>query len=116
VYSVIQANKEKLDSAIIYDRDFEFDYFGFKTLERSYLLKCDGVIAERPQHMLMRVSVGIHKGDIDAAIQTYHMMSQKLFTHATPTLFNSGFPRPQMSSCFFAVHEGRQHRRHLRHA
>jgi len=100
VYEIIMSNREKIDSAIIYDRDFEFDYFGFKTLERSYLLKCDGVIAERPQHMIMRVSIGIHKHDVDAAIQTYHMMSQKLFTHATPTLFNAGTPRPQMSSCF----------------
>jgi ribonucleoside-diphosphate reductase alpha subunit len=100
VYDIIQKNKVRLDSAIIYDRDFEFDYFGFKTLERSYLLKCDGVITERPQHMIMRVAVGIHKEDIDSAIQTYHMMSQKLFTHATPTLFNAGCPRPQMSSCF----------------
>jgi ribonucleotide reductase alpha subunit len=66
----------------------------------SYLLKCDGEIAERPQQMFMRVSLGIHKADVDAAIQTYHMMSRKLFTHATPTLFNSGTPRPQMSSCF----------------
>uniref|UniRef100_A0A6U0ZN63 Ribonucleoside-diphosphate reductase n=1 Tax=Rhizochromulina marina TaxID=1034831 RepID=A0A6U0ZN63_9STRA len=100
VYEIIMANRDRLDSAVIYDRDFEFDYFGFKTLERSYLLKIDGVIAERPQHMIMRVAVGIHKDDIEAAIQTYEMMSQKLFTHATPTLFNAGTPRPQMSSCF----------------
>lgn len=100
VYGIICENKDRLDSAIIYDRDFDFDYFGFKTLERSYLLKCDGIIAERPQQMIMRVAVGIHKEDIDAAIQTYHMMSLKKFTHATPTLFNAGTPRPQMSSCF----------------
>ena len=100
VYKVISENKEKLDSTIIYNRDFGYDYFGFKTLERSYLLKLNGQIAERPQHMLMRVSVGIHLEDIDAAIETYELMSKKYFTHATPTLFNSGTPKPQMSSCF----------------
>lgn len=103
VFEIVMENKERLDSAIIYDRDFEFDYFGFKTLERSYLLRIDGEIAERPQQMIMRVAVGIHKTDIEAAIQTYHMMSQKLFTHATPTLFNAGTPRPQMSSCFLLM-------------
>ncbi|MFC5047440.1 ribonucleoside-diphosphate reductase subunit alpha [Aquimarina hainanensis] len=100
VYEVIMANKEKLDSTIIYNRDFGYDYFGFKTLERSYLLKINGKIAERPQHMLMRVSIGIHLGDLDAAIETYELMSKKYFTHATPTLFNAGTPKPQMSSCF----------------
>ncbi|WP_298314039.1 ribonucleoside-diphosphate reductase subunit alpha [uncultured Aquimarina sp.] len=100
VYEVIIANKEKLDSTIIYNRDFGYDYFGFKTLERSYLLKINGKIAERPQHMLMRVSIGIHLNDLDAAIETYELMSKKYFTHATPTLFNSGTPKPQMSSCF----------------
>ena len=100
VFNIIMENKERLDPAIIYDRDFEFDYFGFKTLERSYLLRVDGEISERPQHMLMRVAVGIHKEDVDAAIETYTLMSQKFFTHATPTLFNAGTPRPQMSSCF----------------
>ncbi len=100
VYDVIEANKEKLDSTIIYNRDFGYDYFGFKTLERSYLLKINGKIAERPQHMLMRVSIGIHLNDLDAAIETYELMSKKYFTHATPTLFNSGTPKPQMSSCF----------------
>jgi ribonucleoside-diphosphate reductase alpha chain len=100
VYKVIQENKERLDSTIIYNRDFQYDYFGFKTLERSYLLKLNGKIAERPQHMLMRVSVGIHPDDMDAAIETYELMSKKYFTHATPTLFNSGTPKPQMSSCF----------------
>ncbi len=100
VYEVITANKEKLDSTIIYNRDFGYDYFGFKTLERSYLLKINGKIAERPQHMLMRVSIGIHLNDLDAAIETYELMSKKYFTHATPTLFNSGTPKPQMSSCF----------------
>ncbi|GAA0872890.1 ribonucleoside-diphosphate reductase subunit alpha [Gangjinia marincola] len=100
VYEVIQANKEKLDSTIIYNRDFGYDYFGFKTLERSYLLKLNGKIAERPQHMLMRVSIGIHLNDLDAAVETYELMSKKFFTHATPTLFNAGTPKPQMSSCF----------------
>ncbi|MEX0315086.1 MAG: ribonucleoside-diphosphate reductase subunit alpha [Allomuricauda sp.] len=100
VYKVIEENAEKLDSTIIYNRDFGYDYFGFKTLERSYLLKLNGNIAERPQHMLMRVAVGIHLSDLDAAIETYELMSKKYFTHATPTLFNSGTPKPQMSSCF----------------
>ncbi|PIB32964.1 ribonucleoside-diphosphate reductase subunit alpha [Gaetbulibacter sp. 5U11] len=100
VYNVIQENKDRLDSTIIYNRDFGYDYFGFKTLERSYLLKINGKIAERPQHMLMRVSIGIHLNDLDAAIETYELMSKKYFTHATPTLFNSGTPKPQMSSCF----------------
>lgn len=100
VYAVIQENKDKLDSSIIYDRDFRYDYFGFKTLTRSYLMKLEGEIVERPQHMLMRVSVGIHKGDIDEVIKTYNLMSEGWFTHATPTLFNSGTPKPQMSSCF----------------
>lgn len=100
VYKVIEENAQVLDSTIIYDRDFNYDYFGFKTLERSYLLKLDGVVAERPQQMLMRVSVGIHKDDIQSAIDTYNMMSQGWFTHATPTLFNAGTPKPQMSSCF----------------
>ena len=100
VYKVIMDNADKLDSTIIYNRDFGYDYFGFKTLERSYLLKLNGKIAERPQHMLMRVAVGIHLDDLDAAIETYELMSKKYFTHATPTLFNSGTPKPQMSSCF----------------
>lgn len=100
VFKVIKDNAELLDSTIIYNRDFGYDYFGFKTLERSYLLKINGQIAERPQHMLMRVSIGIHLDDLDAAIETYHLMSKKYFTHATPTLFNSGTPKPQMSSCF----------------
>jgi len=100
VYKIIQDNAAKLDSTIIYNRDFGYDYFGFKTLERSYLLKINGQIAERPQHMLMRVSVGIHKEDLDEAIATYELMSKRMFTHATPTLFNAGTPTPQMSSCF----------------
>ena len=100
VYDIIMKNAEELDSTIIYNRDFGYDYFGFKTLERSYLLKLNGQIAERPQHMLMRVSVGIHMDDMAAVKETYELMSKKYFTHATPTLFNSGAPKPQMSSCF----------------
>ena len=100
VYKIIEKNADQLDSSIIYNRDFGYDYFGFKTLERSYLLKLNGQIVERPQHMLMRVSLGIHLEDIDAAMETYELMSKKFFTHATPTLFNSGTPKPQMSSCF----------------
>ena len=100
VYKIIIDNAEKLDSTIIYSRDFNYDFFGFKTLERSYLLKLNGIIVERPQHMLMRVSIGIHLNDIDEAIATYELMSKKFFTHATPTLFNAGTPKPQMSSCF----------------
>jgi ribonucleoside-diphosphate reductase alpha chain len=100
VMQVIRENAELLDSTIIYDRDFGFDYFGFKTLEKSYLLRIDGKVAERPQHMYMRVSVGIHKEDIENVIKTYNLMSERWFTHATPTLFNAGTPKPQMSSCF----------------
>ena len=100
VYEVIMQNAEELDSHIIYNRDFNYDYFGFKTLERSYLLRINGNVAERPQHMLMRVAVGIHLTDIKSAIETYDLMSKKYFTHATPTLFNAGTPKPQMSSCF----------------
>ncbi|VAI62540.1 unnamed protein product [Triticum turgidum subsp. durum] len=100
VYEIIMKNATRLDSEIIYDRDFDYDFFGFKTLERSYLLKVGGKVVERPQHMLMRVSVGIHKDDIESAVKTYHMMSQRWFTHASPTLFNAGTPRPQLSSCF----------------
>lgn len=94
----------RLDSEIIYDRDFDYDYFGFKTLERSYLLKVSGKVVERPQHMLMRVAVGIHKDDIDSVIQTYHLMSQRWFTHASPTLFNAGTPRPQVLLTFLSIH------------
>lgn len=77
-----------------------YNYFGFKTLERSYLLKINGKVVERPQHMLMRVAIGIHKEDVQAAIETYNLMSERWFTHASPTLFNSGTPKPQLSSCF----------------
>ncbi len=100
VFQIIMENKDLLDSSIIYDRDFRYDYFGFKTLTRSYLMKLENVIVERPQQMLMRVAIGIHKKDVQAAIKTYHLMSEGWFTHATPTLFNSGTPKPQMSSCF----------------
>ena len=100
VMEVIKANAPLIDSSIIYDRDFSYDYFGFKTLERSYLLRTNGKIVERPQQMLMRVSLGIHKENIEEALETYNLMSKKYFTHATPTLFNSGTPKPQMSSCF----------------
>uniref|UniRef100_H2ZNV8 Ribonucleoside-diphosphate reductase n=1 Tax=Ciona savignyi TaxID=51511 RepID=H2ZNV8_CIOSA len=99
-YDIILANKEKLNSAIIYDRDFSYNFFGFKTLERSYLLKLNGKVAERPQHMLMRVSIGIHGDDMESVLETYHLLSEKWFTHASPTLFNAGTNRPQMSSCF----------------
>lgn len=100
VYKIVMDNAHTLDSSIIYDRDFGYDYFGFKTLERSYLLKMNNRVAERPQHMIMRVAVGIHKNDIEAALKTYSLMSERWFTHATPTLFNAGTPKPQMSSCF----------------
>jgi ribonucleoside-diphosphate reductase alpha chain len=100
VYQIVMDNKELLDSSIIYDRDFRYDYFGFKTLTRSYLMKLNGRIAERPQQMLMRVALGIHKRDVAAALTTYNLMSEGWFTHATPTLFNAGTPKPQMSSCF----------------
>ncbi|XP_029638794.1 ribonucleoside-diphosphate reductase large subunit [Octopus sinensis] len=100
IFELIKSNQEKLNSAIIHDRDYKYNYFGFKTLERSYLLKINDKVAERPQHMLMRVAVGIHQDDINAAIESYNLMSEKWFTHASPTLFNSGTNRPQMSSCF----------------
>ena len=100
VYDIIRKNASLLDSTIIYDRDYGYDYFGYKTLEKSYLLKLDGKIAERPQHMLMRVAVGIHPESIEKAVETYNLLSERWFTHATPTLFNAGTPKPQMSSCF----------------
>merc|ERR1719150_879960 len=104
-YKIIMANADRLNSAIVSNRDFNYQYFGFKTLERSYLLKIDGKVVERPQHMLMRVSVGIHGEDIDSAIETYNMLSEKLFTHASPTMFNAATPRPQLSSCFLLTME-----------
>jgi ribonucleoside-diphosphate reductase alpha subunit len=99
-FAVVTKYKDQLDSAIIYDRDFDFDYFGFKTLERSYLMRMNGKVVERPQHLFMRVAVGIHGEDIEKAIETYNLMSERWFIHATPTLFNAGSPKPQMSSCF----------------
>jgi ribonucleoside-diphosphate reductase subunit M1 len=103
VYKVVMDNKSLLDSSIIYDRDFAYNYFGFKTLERSYLLRVNGKIVERPQHMMMRVAVGIHGANIDKVLETYNLMSERFFTHASPTLFNSGTPHPQMSSCFLVA-------------
>lgn len=100
VYGVVKKNAAKLDAIIDYKRDFGYDYFGYKTLERSYLIRLDGKVVERPQHMLMRVAIGVHKDDIDAAVETYQLLSEKWFTHATPTLFNAGTPKPQLSSCF----------------
>jgi ribonucleoside-diphosphate reductase alpha chain len=99
-YLIAKKHADSLDAALIYDRDFGYDFFGFKTLERSYLLKMEGKVAERPQHMLMRVAIGLHKEDIPKAIETYNLLSERWFTHATPTLFNAGTPNPQMSSCF----------------
>ncbi|CAK8567834.1 unnamed protein product [Lathyrus sativus] len=100
VYAIIIENAARLDSEIIYDRDFDYDYFGFKTLEKSYLFKIQGKVVERPQHMLMRVAVGIYKRDIESVVKTYHMMSQLWFTHASTTLLNAGTPNPQLNSCF----------------
>lgn len=100
VHQFVEANAQALDEAIDYKQDYDYDYFGFKTLEKSYLLRLDGKVTERPQHMLMRVSCGIHCGDVQAATETYRLMSRRMFTHATPTLFNAGTPTPQMSSCF----------------
>ncbi|MGB1697663.1 MAG: ribonucleoside-diphosphate reductase subunit alpha [Thermoplasmatota archaeon] len=106
IHKIIMANRERLDAAVRYERDYNYDFFGFKTLERSYLLKLDKEIAERPQHMLMRVSVGIHEDDLDSALETYELLSQGFFTHATPTLFNAGTPKAQMSSCFLLDMKG----------
>lgn len=100
VMAIVEEHADTFDSHIIYSRDYDYDYFGFKTLERSYLLKINGKVAERPQHMIMRVAIGIHKDDIDGALKTYDLMSERWFTHATPTLFNAGTPKPQLSSCF----------------
>lgn len=102
-YDVVMANKDVLNSAINYDRDFQYNYFGFKTLERSYLLRVDGKVAERPQHMIMRVAIGVHSDNIEKVLETYNLMSERYFTHASPTLFNAGTPRPQMSSCFLVA-------------
>lgn len=99
-YETVMKHAEELNSAIVYDRDFNYQYFGFKTLERSYLLRLNGKVAERPQQMIMRVAVGIHDNDIEKVIESYNLMSQKYFTHASPTLFNAGTPQPQLASCF----------------
>lgn len=106
VYEIVMNNKDRLDTAVCHERDFEYDFFGFKTLEKSYLLKMNGKIAERPSLMLMRVAVGIHGDNIDDAIETYNLLSQRYFTHATPTLFNAGTCMPQMSSCFLLTMKG----------
>ncbi|CAB4252242.1 similar to Saccharomyces cerevisiae YIL066C RNR3 Minor isoform of the large subunit of ribonucleotide-diphosphate reductase [Maudiozyma barnettii] len=103
VYNIVMENKELINSTIVYDRDYSFNYFGFKTLERSYLLRLDGKVAERPQHLIMRVALGIHLNDLDSVIETYNLMSLRYFTHASPTLFNAGTPKPQMSSCFLVA-------------
>lgn len=100
LYEVVKANAEKIDATIVSDRDFAFNFFGFKTLERSYLFKINDKIVERPQYMIMRVALGIHGSDLESAFKTYNLMSSKYFTHATPTLFNAGTPKPQLSSCF----------------
>ncbi|KAI7853532.1 ribonucleotide reductase [Circinella umbellata] len=100
LYDLSQKYAEQIDAAIVYDRDYDFNFFGFKTLERSYLMKIDGKLVERPQHMIMRVALGIHGEDIESAIETYHYMSSKYFTHASPTLFNAGTAKPQLSSCY----------------
>lgn len=102
-YDIIQENADELNSAIVYDRDFNYNYFGFKTLERSYLLRINGKVAERPQHLIMRVAIGIHGRDIPRVIETYNLMSQRYFTHGSPCLFNAGTPKPQMSSCFLVA-------------
>ena len=106
VYEFVMENKEVIDGAIVLDRDFDFDYFGFKTLERSYLLKIGKRVVERPQYMYMRVAVGICGGDIKMALRIYDDLSQHFYTHATPTLFNAGTRRPQMSSCFLIGNKG----------
>jgi ribonucleoside-diphosphate reductase alpha chain len=94
VYDVIQANKQTFDDAIVDKRDWDYDFFGYKTLERAYLLKVHGKVVERPQYMMMRVAIGIHKGDVSSAIDTYNLLSEKVYTHATPTLFNAGTKKP----------------------
>ena len=102
-FDIISKFREEFQEILQYDRDFLIDYFGFKTLERAYLLRINKIVVERPQHMIMRVAIGIHKEDIDSAIITYDLMSKMMFTHATPTLFNAGTPRPQLASCFLVA-------------
>ncbi len=106
VLEIVMKNKEKLNSSIIYDRDYSYDYFGFKTLSRAYLMSINKRIIERPQHMIMRVSIGIHGEDIDSVLNSYDLMSRGFFTHATPTLYNAGTPKPQLSSCFLLTMQG----------
>ncbi len=106
LYKFVLQNREAIDSAVVMDRDFDFDYFGIKTLERSYLLKIGQRIVERPQYMYMRVALGICKGDLEMGLRIYDDLSKHLYTHATPTLFNAGTPRPQMSSCFLIGNKG----------
>ncbi len=100
VYNTVMNNKEKLNSYLDYTRDYNFDYFGFKTIEKAYLMRINNLVIERPQHMFMRVALGIHGVDVKDALLTYDLMSTKYFVHATPTLFNAGTPRPQCSSCY----------------
>ena len=105
LYNVVNEHSQEIEDMICHDRDYLIEYFGFKTLERSYLMKINGVIVERIQHMWMRVSIGIHGNDLQRVKETYDLMSQKYFTHATPTLFNAGTPKPQLSSCFLQAME-----------
>ena len=105
MFDLVEKHREKLENSIVFDRDYLIDYFGFKTLERAYLMKIKNKIVERPQHMWMRVSLGIHKDNIDRVLETYEFMSQKYFTHATPTLYNAGTPKPQLSSCYLLAME-----------
>ena len=100
IMAIVEANKAIINSLIDYERDYSFDFFGFKTLERAYLMRCNKIIVERPQHMLMRVALTIHGSNMEKVKETYDYMSQKYFIHATPTLFNAGTPRPQLSSCY----------------
>ena len=104
-HNVVAAHGAEIDAMIDYDRDYLIDYFGFKTLERAYMTRINGVIAERPQHVWMRVAIGIHGDDMEKVKETYDLMSQKYFTHATPTLFNAGTPHPQLSSCYLVAME-----------
>jgi ribonucleoside-diphosphate reductase alpha chain len=103
IYAFAREYKDRISAEIAYSRDFEFDYFGFKTLEKSYLLKVNGKIVERPQHLFMRVALGVQIGNIEEAIKTYHLISEGWFTHASPTLFNAGTNKAQMSSCFLVA-------------
>ena len=105
LWETVKKHKNEFNKMIDYKRDYLLDYFGFKTLERAYLMRCNGEIIERPQHLWMRVAIGIHGEDLEKVKETYDLMSQKYFTHATPTLFNAGTPRPQLSSCYLIAME-----------